>query len=217
MLARVRSKVTYANLVASLALFVALGGVSYAAITIPNNSIGSKQLKANAVTSAKIKNGTLQKDDFAPKELPALGSNGVNGVNGAPGTPGASGAKGEDRDLGLLDPDNYLSGTAVAQITIESFPSAIVRGYRIDCANEKCSLSIGMPMNSNIELDAWYELALLGDPSATKSFSITEYTTLGGTPIRRYHVTNGRPMSKRTLNERLEVTFSTEFIQRVAI
>lgn len=34
-----------------LALFVALGGTTYAAATLPKNSVGTKQLKKNAVTS----------------------------------------------------------------------------------------------------------------------------------------------------------------------
>ena len=41
---------------ALVALFVALGGTSYAALSIPANSVGSKQLKKNAVTTKKIKN-----------------------------------------------------------------------------------------------------------------------------------------------------------------
>jgi hypothetical protein len=48
------------NLVAYLALFVALGGTSYAAAKLPANTIGTKQLKNNAVTSAKVKNNSLR-------------------------------------------------------------------------------------------------------------------------------------------------------------
>jgi hypothetical protein len=47
------------NLVAYLALFVALGGTSYAAIKLPKNSVGEKQIKKNAVTGTKIKNGSV--------------------------------------------------------------------------------------------------------------------------------------------------------------
>ena len=45
-----------ALVIALIALFVALGGTSYAAITLPKNSVGTKQLKKNAVTGVKIKN-----------------------------------------------------------------------------------------------------------------------------------------------------------------
>jgi hypothetical protein len=46
-----------AFVIALIALFVALGGTSYAAINaLPKNSVGTKQLKKNAVTGVKIKN-----------------------------------------------------------------------------------------------------------------------------------------------------------------
>ncbi len=41
MLREVRSRLTYANVVASMALFVALGGVGYAAVKLPKNSVGN--------------------------------------------------------------------------------------------------------------------------------------------------------------------------------
>ena len=43
-----------ANVVAYLALFVALGGTSYAAFSLPPGSVGSRQLKNRAVTAAKL-------------------------------------------------------------------------------------------------------------------------------------------------------------------
>lgn len=48
-----------ATIISLIALFVALGGTSYAAVTLPRNSVGTKQLKNNAVTSTKIKNGAV--------------------------------------------------------------------------------------------------------------------------------------------------------------
>ncbi len=56
---RQRPKLTYANVMATLAMFIALGGASYAALKPAKNSIGAKQLKKNAVTTAKIKNETI--------------------------------------------------------------------------------------------------------------------------------------------------------------
>jgi hypothetical protein len=49
------SKLTYANVVATLALFIALGGGAIAASHLGKNSVGTKQLKKNSVTTAKIK------------------------------------------------------------------------------------------------------------------------------------------------------------------
>lgn len=56
---RVRSKFSFSNVVALLALFVALGGSAYAATRLPKNSVGSKQLKKNAITTAKIKKAAV--------------------------------------------------------------------------------------------------------------------------------------------------------------
>jgi hypothetical protein len=74
MLAAARARLTYANVIASIALFVALGGTGYAAIKIPKNSVGSKQLKKNAVTAAKVKNGTLSLGDFKKGQVLTPGS-----------------------------------------------------------------------------------------------------------------------------------------------
>jgi hypothetical protein len=46
---RMTNRLTYANVVASMALFIALGGASYAAIALPVNSVGPSQLRTGAV------------------------------------------------------------------------------------------------------------------------------------------------------------------------
>jgi hypothetical protein len=83
--------------VALLALFVALGGTSYAAIRLPANSVGAKQIKKNAVTSAKVKNASLKSVDFAAGQLPA-GPTGPAGPQGVAGPQGPKGDKGDPGD-----------------------------------------------------------------------------------------------------------------------
>jgi hypothetical protein len=57
---RLRSKLTYANVIATLALFLVLaGGSAFAAGKLGKNSVGTKQIKNNAVTTAKIKDGAV--------------------------------------------------------------------------------------------------------------------------------------------------------------
>jgi hypothetical protein len=81
-----------AMIVACVALLVALGGTSYAAIALPNNSVGTKQIKANAVTSAKIKKHTIVTADLNAGTVTALkGAKGVTGATGATGPQGAAG------------------------------------------------------------------------------------------------------------------------------
>ena len=84
---RARSRLTYSNVVASLALFVALGGSSYAAITV-----SGKNVKNESLTSADVKNSSLLGRDFKAGELPA----GPAGAPGAQGQPGPQGARGQD-------------------------------------------------------------------------------------------------------------------------
>ncbi len=47
------------NAIAYLALFVALGGTGYAAISLPANSVGTRQLRNRAVTAKKVANGSI--------------------------------------------------------------------------------------------------------------------------------------------------------------
>jgi len=60
-----RLRPTPALAVAILALVVALAGTSYAAVVIANGSVGTAQLKRNAVTSPKIKNRSVRSADLA--------------------------------------------------------------------------------------------------------------------------------------------------------
>src|SRR5829696_3044172 len=56
---KVHERLTYANVVSTICLFILLGGGAYAATKLPKNSVGPNQLKKDAVTTAKIKNGAV--------------------------------------------------------------------------------------------------------------------------------------------------------------
>jgi hypothetical protein len=72
-----------AMVIACLALVVALSGTSYAEIlALPLNSVGTPQLKANAVTSPKVRNHSLLAVDFKPGQLPGI--RGYEIVDGVP-------------------------------------------------------------------------------------------------------------------------------------
>ena len=80
-----------ALVVSCLALLVSLTGTSVAAVQqlVPRNSVGAKQLKNNAVTSAKVRNGSLLRADFKSGQLPR-GSRGPRGETGPEGLRGPS-------------------------------------------------------------------------------------------------------------------------------
>ena len=63
-MSRIRNKLTYANVMATAAVFIALGGSSYAALTITgrdvkNNSLTSRDLKRNTLGGTRIKESKL--------------------------------------------------------------------------------------------------------------------------------------------------------------
>jgi hypothetical protein len=54
---------------ATIAVFLGLGGGAYAALTLPKNSIGPKQIKKNAVRSGEVKNNALTGRDVSERTL----------------------------------------------------------------------------------------------------------------------------------------------------
>ena len=98
-----------AMVVACLALLVALGGTSVAAVSqLGRNTVGTAQLqfgavtgpkiRNNAVTSAKVRNRSLLRVDFAAGQLPA----GPTGPQGPPGPAGPNGAAGPPGVIGAI-------------------------------------------------------------------------------------------------------------------
>lgn len=107
-----------ALIVAVFALVVATGGTSYAAVTLAKNSVLSQHikngavktadLKASAVTGAKVKNGSLAASDFAQGQLPT----------------GPQGATGPAGPQGVAGPTNTVTVVASSAVTAGSFGSA---------------------------------------------------------------------------------------------
>jgi len=91
MLTAVRQRLTYSNVIATMALFLALGGVAVAA-GLPRNSVGPNQLKRGAVTAAKIRKQAVTTAKLANGAV-TIGKLGPNSVgpnnigNGAITTP----------------------------------------------------------------------------------------------------------------------------------
>jgi hypothetical protein len=92
----VRRRPSPAMVVASLALLVALGGTSYATVSLPRNSVGAVQLKNGAVTPPKVAKRTV-----------AL----FKGQRGPQGPPGPQGAQGP---AGAVGPSTGPAGGALA-------------------------------------------------------------------------------------------------------
>jgi hypothetical protein len=93
---RLGRHIGYANVMATVAVFIALGGASYAAIRLPSNSVGARQLKSHAVTPRKVAPATVALFKGQKGEKGVTGPTGAKGDPGAPGSQGAAGAAGLD-------------------------------------------------------------------------------------------------------------------------
>jgi len=77
---------SFPTVISLIALFVALGGTSYAVIKLPAKSVGNRELKSNAVSGSKIRPRAISRSDLAPSAR-----SGTRGPRGPAGPPGSSG------------------------------------------------------------------------------------------------------------------------------
>ena len=137
-------RLTYANVVATLALFVALSGTSYAALKITSRdvrdgSLRGRDIRAGSLKSKQVKDGSLLARDFKAGQLPA----GAAGSTGPAGPAGPAGAPGSDAANVVLAhvagpaqiPDSSVysgiataSGTSTAQAVTSA--ATLEQGYR---------------------------------------------------------------------------------------
>jgi hypothetical protein len=128
---------------AGLALLVALGGTSYAAVTLPKSSVGTVQLKKkavtraklarNAVTGAKVKNSSLTAADFKAGQLPA-GPQGPTGPRGATGLRGAAGPTGPKGDRGPIGPQGVPGLADVELISKQTVEDSLgIKSLQLEC------------------------------------------------------------------------------------
>ena len=91
---RIRSHLSYANVMSSIAVFLLLGGGAAIAAknALPKKSVGAKQLKRNAVTTAKLKKNAVStaKIKNAAVTTAKLRDGAVNGAKVADGSIGGS-------------------------------------------------------------------------------------------------------------------------------
>lgn len=106
---RLRRHLTFANVVACLALFIALGGASYAALKLPKESVGTEQLKKAAVTPEKL-------SDKAKQAM--TGPRGAQGETGAQGAQGANGPAGPQGEIG---PSSVYAYSHKEEVTVNQY------------------------------------------------------------------------------------------------
>jgi hypothetical protein len=96
-MARLRAQLSYANVMATVAVFVALGGTSYAVATLPRNSVGPKQIRSNAVGSSELRSRSVRSTEVRDRSLRLrdLSRAARESLRGRPGPPGPHGPIGQ--------------------------------------------------------------------------------------------------------------------------
>lgn len=170
-----------ALIVASFALFVALGGTSYAVTQLPKNSVGTKQLKKNAVTSSKVKDGTLVAADFQTGVL-----TGVAGPKGDTGATGAAGATGPVGPTGATGAQGVPGPTASANASTPG-PTTLTAGGGW---TEVIRLTTASTTTGALVLDESMRVFVLATVSASKGTGLA--SSVGNLQCRaRYALVGG--------------------------
>jgi len=173
-----RERATYANVMSTMAVFIALGGAAYAVSKLPKDSVGAKQIAKNAVRSSEIKagavktgevrDGSLLGADFASGQLPA-GARGATGPTGPHGATGAAGAPGTARAYGLVSTTApFLAATRSKNVASVTNPSAGTYCVTLDASIDATKVApIVTPNFSNDDTDG-------GPPASSDDQSFVE-------------------------------------------
>jgi hypothetical protein len=198
MMKRMKGRLTFANVMSVIAVFLALGGTAFA-VQLGKNTVGSKQLKKNAVTEAKVKadaitgakvkadaitgakvlDGSLTGADLAAASIDqsklAPGASGIASIpNGSIGA-----AK-----LGTVDthiastplPDNGVLQRAVASCA--SGEKLISGGVNLESAGSDIAIQASRPSNADSSTPAEGEPFTSWETSAINKAGETGATTL---------------------------------------
>jgi hypothetical protein len=149
-----------ATVISCVALFVSLGGVSYAVTALPKNSVGTKQIKTGGVESGDVKDKTLKLQDFSASARAGLtgatgpqGATGAQGPKGDAGTNGTNGTKGDKGDTGETGPgaafvtaradqDDSVTTSVMGTMTLDDF------------ASTQPSVNVTVPASGTVEVYA---------------------------------------------------------------
>lgn len=118
-----RRHLTPSLIISLIALFLATSTASYAALKLPKNSVGTKQIKKSAVTSKKVKDRSLLAKDFKKGQLPS-GPQGATGPQGPQGPQGVEGPRGPSHAYRVDRPSDLFPLTSNFQpvVTTETLP-----------------------------------------------------------------------------------------------
>jgi hypothetical protein len=175
-----QTKLTYSNVMATIAVFLALGGGAWAATHLKKNSVGTKQIRPNAINGSKVKDNSLTGVDLNKATL--------GEVPAATHADVASSANPEAfahvSANGTVDPINS-KGVAQANVTFVPVSTYCFSGLPFQPRGGQATIDYSDASFQNAQFD-------LGDaggcPVGTQAFVYTEDHGTGGSPSTFYVV-----------------------------
>jgi Collagen triple helix repeat (20 copies) len=165
-----------------LALFIALGGTSYAAAKLPRNSVGTAQLRTGAVTRAKLSHGVRAKLEQAGPAGPK-GDTGAQGAQGPKGDPGAQGIPGPKGDPGptsagvgglnaTVTPGGLTTLVSSTAVTLDRPGKVLAQlsgTFGVHCAAAACTRTVGVTVGDHTVPGAFAALTASGGGNASST------------------------------------------------
>jgi len=111
-MSRLRSHLSYANVMATVAVFIALGGTSYAVSQLPRNSVGPKQIRSGAVGASEIHTSAVGSKDIkdrgvALRDISRAARSSLRGQTGPAGPQGPPGPGAVTLSAAVLPGGNF--------------------------------------------------------------------------------------------------------------
>jgi hypothetical protein len=151
------------NHLALVAIFFAIGGTSYAAVSLAPNSVGTRQLKNRSVTLVKIRRGAIAalRGDTGPQG--PIGRTGPTGRTGPRGPAGPKGATGAPGPAGAV-------GTVTVRSSSQSVSAGAQSAFAETCPAGAIAVGGGAsfgPSNGTGDGNVWIESSRPDPPSGT--------------------------------------------------
>ncbi len=133
-------KLSYANVMATIAVFIALGGASYAAVSVPKNSVGANQIKDRAIGTSKLKGGAVTAPNIAKEAV--------------------TGSKVKLSTLGTVPSAQHATSADNAQ-TLDGYTAGQIVDQAVDISKLRCPsgtvASTGVCFGPVQKATGWYE------------------------------------------------------------